>query len=73
MTSSASQPEPTILRHRLVFEEAAIPIVLIRGNHQEKFATLPPFLSPLPHLDLDGIRIVHDPRPMPRPLRFISP
>lgn len=37
------------------------PMVLVTGNHDARIAKLPQALQCVPHLEFDGVRIVHDP------------
>jgi DNA ligase-associated metallophosphoesterase len=39
-----------------------IPLTLIRGNHDAKLKDLPAGMTTIPHLDVNDIRIVHDPK-----------
>ncbi|MBC7980709.1 MAG: ligase-associated DNA damage response endonuclease PdeM [Armatimonadetes bacterium] len=41
--------------------EILIPFTLVMGNHDRKIKTLPPHLHQPAHLDLDTIRIIHNP------------
>jgi uncharacterized protein len=41
--------------------ELEIPVTLVVGNHDAKISGLPAGLECVPHLDLETIRIVHDP------------
>jgi uncharacterized protein len=52
-------------------EGLGIPVVLVTGNHDAKLRTLPKPLIGMDCLDLDGLRVVHDPADAPPDLPSI--
>lgn len=49
-----------------------IPTLLVTGNHDRKLGQLPGFLSAVDHLEVEGIRLVHDPADAPDSIPAIT-